>query len=246
MIEPFGKALVGVVVLLAGDAARGTDVEAILDRVETRGAEVHDLRCKVVYTVEDRVSDDTVRREGVIRFKKQSPNPIFFITFDKTIQEGTVKRKKIWYLFDGRWFYEASQRSKTIIKRDLAPPGTKVDLFSIEKAPFPIPFGQKKAEILEHFEVTIGPGVKNGPTDTDHLICVPKADSRLAGDYSKMEFFVSRSLGLPVRIVMTANPPDKITTAEFPDLSSESLNTNLPDSTFRLPPETKKYAVVEE
>lgn len=117
---------------------------------------------------------------------------------------------------------------------------------SIDKAPFPIPFGQKKAEILEHFNVTLAPPAPGDRENTDHLVCIPKPDSKLAKDYSKLEFFVSRSLHLPVKIVMTANPPDRITTAEFPDLTSASLNANLPDARFQQPKETKRYAVAEE
>ena len=222
------------------------DVESILERIEDRGAGVNDLRCRVIYMVEDRIADDKVIREGEILYKKKEPNPVFMITFTKTIQEGTVSRLKSWWLFDGRWLYEAKQRSKSIIKRDLAPSGERIDLFDLEKAPFPIPFGQKKDKILANFDVRLGPGGANAPPDTDHLICTPKPEGRFAKDYTKVEFFVDRSLNLPTKIVMTENPPDKVITATFPDLSNGSLNTNLADSIFRLPRETKRYAVETE
>lgn len=235
-----------IAILVIACAAGADDVEGILERVEIRGANVNDLQCKVAYTVEDRIADDTVTREGDLVYKRKTPNPIFKITFTKTVQEGVVKRKKSWYWFDGRWFYEAKETAKTVIKRDVAPPGTVIDLFSIDKAPFPIPFGQKKAEILEHFDVTLAQPDANDPKNTDHLVCIPKPNSKLAKDYSKLEFFVSRSLHLPVKIVMTANPADRVTTAEFPDLTSASLNANLPDARFQQPRETKRYTVVEE
>ena len=234
------------IVSIAPAAAVADQVEPILDRVEARGANVHALQCQVIYTVQDRIADDIVTRHGHIIYKRKTPNPIFNITFTKTVQEDVVERKRSWYWFDGRWFYEAKESANTVIKRDVAPPGTVIDLFSIDQAPFPIPFGQKKPEILTHFDVALAPPDSNDPADTDHLVCTPKPESRLAKDYSRIEFFVSRSLHLPVKIVMTANPADRVTSAEFPDLTSASLNAELPDSKFQQPRETNGYSVVEE
>ncbi len=227
-------------------AQEPASVETILERVEARGDAIEDIRCAVEFREEDRITDDVTKRSGTILFKRKKPNPIFLITFVKTVQAGQVHRKKLWYRFDGRYLYEALERSKSIIKRDYAPPGTEIDLFDMEKAPFPIPFGQKKDEILKHFDVVIGPGGQGAPADTDQLICTPKPTSKFAKDNSKVEFYVSRALHLPVRIVMTSNPPDKELTADFPDLSTGSINTNLDDSSFALPRETKKYTTAEE
>lgn len=233
--------------LLATPAVCAADPSAsvieILERVEAKGADVDDLKCDLVYTVDDRITDDTTKRTGTIQFKKQRPNPRFLVTFAKLIQDGVVHRTRRWYLFDGRYLFEANERSKSIIRRDIAPPGKEIDLFSIEKAPFPIPFGQKKAEILHHFNVTLG---ESTDADVDHLICTPKKTSRLFDDYSVVEFHVSRTLNLPTKIVMTTNPPDKVMTAEFPKLTQASINNNLRDSSFELPRETKKYAVSNE
>jgi len=221
-------------------------VGAILDRVEARGRSVDDIRCKVAYTVVDRIAADKVTRDGNLIYERKSPNPLFMITFVKTVQEGTVKREKAWYLFDGRWFVEATQRSKSIIKHDVAPPGTDIDLFSVEKAPFPIPFGQKKDDILKSFKVLVGPAGEGRLANTDHLVCIPREGSRVSRDYSKLEFFVSRSLDLPIRIVMTTKDRTKVTTADFLDLSAGSINTGMTDSAFVLPKETRGYAVSKD
>lgn len=221
------------------------DVEAVLDRVESRGRAVNDLKCRVVYTIEDRVTADVTRREGEILFKRATPNPWFFISFDKTIQDGIASPSRYWYLFDGRWFHEANQKTKSIIKRDIAPPGTEIDLFSIDNAPFPIPFGQRKDQIMKHFEVSPGDGA-GAPQDTDHLVCVPRESSKLAAEYGRMEFFVSRKADLPVRTVIVSRDGANVTRADFPDLSADSINRGLNELSFRLPLETSGYAVSVE
>ena len=45
------------------------DVEAVLDRVEARGQSIRDIRCTVVYTVEDRIAADMVTRYGEIIYR---------------------------------------------------------------------------------------------------------------------------------------------------------------------------------
>lgn len=235
-----------VVLVVEVSGQPSPQVEAILDRLEARGQAIEDLEGQVVYTLDDRVTESTVIRKGRIAYKRHAPNPLFAVTFDTMIQDGVKSTGHLWYTFDGRWFLEGHEKTKSIIKRDIAPPGTEIDLFSIDKAPFPIPFGQKKSEILRHFEVTLSPPGGAEQAGLDHLVCVPKPDSPLAKDYSKLEFFVSQALNLPTKIVMTAEPPDKITSAEFPDLSGKSINTRLPDDRFRLPPQTNGFAVVEE
>ena len=72
----------------------------------------------------------------------------------------------------------------------------------------------------------------------------------MADTYSRLEFFVSRALDLPVKIVAFEADPDgepaKIITALFPDLTRKSVNSGIPAEAFRLPAETKRYQLVEE
>ncbi len=242
--------VVGVAVLACGLGIARADgpeetVEQILDRIEARGDSIEDIRCRVVFSEEDRITEDTTLRTGTIAFKRRKPYPIFLITFDKVVQDGRVSRTRSWYYFDGRYFFEAKERSKSIIKRDLAPPGTELDLFSIDKAPFPIPFGQKKAEILANFDVVLGSPAEDMPT-AKHLICTPKPTSRFVRQYERVEFFVAPGLNLPRRIIITANPADKVMTADFPDLSTGSINAGLRDKDLHLPRDTSTYTVAEE
>ncbi len=235
----------------ATDSATDPGVEAILDAVELAGDRVRDIDCRVNYRVDDPILESVKKRTGSIRFRKADPsqngdqNPRFLVTFVKSVTDGVVARKKLWYMFDGRYLYEANERSRSTIKRDIAPPGEEFDFFSLEKAPFPIPFGQKKSEILKHFNVTVIAPAKDDPPHTDHLLCIPKPSSKFVKEYSRLEFFVSRSLDLPVRIVMTTPKDDKVISADF-ELTEDNINKGISEAAFRLPSETKGYAVAEE
>ena len=125
-------------------------------------------------------------------------------------------------------------------------PGEKVDLFDLDTAPFPIPFGQKKDQILKNFEVKLVPPSGGDPAGTDHLMCIPKPGAAMSKDYEKLEFYVSRELHLPVKVVATELGGKKVTTAIFPDLAKDSINAGLSDKDFAEPGEWKKYGTVEE
>lgn len=234
-------------------AAVGPDrrrIDTILEQMESMGEAVQDLRCRVEYKVEDLIGLSEFTKFGQIAYKRAKPNPIFFICFDKMHEGGIVLRRKEWYLFRDGWLSEAKEVSRTTIRREIVRAGEAIDLFSLEKSPFPIPFGQHKDEILEHFFVERVAPKPDDPAETDHLVCRPRPGSRLQDQYSQLEFFVSRSLHLPVKIVAHEADPDgetaKVIRASFPDLTKKSINASVSDDVLALPPETRPYKVIEE
>jgi len=228
-------------------------IRTILEAMEARGDSVQNLRCRVEYTVEDLIGLSDFTKFGEIRYRREKPNPTFFILFEKMHEGGIVVRKKEWYLFRDRWLYEAKEASQTVIEREVVREGETIDLFSLEKTPFPIPFGQRKDEILRHFQVALSATTPDDPGNTDHLVCIPRTGSKLAEQYTRLEFFVDRALHLPVKIVAyeadpvdRSGPPAKIMRAVFPDLTAHSINTADVEKTFQLPPDTQTFSRVKE
>lgn len=231
--------------ILSADAPPEDRIGTILQQLEERGAAVVDLKCEVEYTIEDVLADDHFTKFGQILYRKQDPNPMFLVYFEKLHQGEIVSRKREWYLFDGQSLWEVKEAAKNKIQHEVVKPGEKIDLFDIEESPIPIPFGQKKEQIRRNFLVVLVSPVEGDPDDTDHLVCAPKPDSRLVKDYERLEFYVSRSLHLPVKIVSVQRGGNQINTAVFPDLTDQSINTGLSDAEFELPPETQKWKTVE-
>jgi len=239
--------IIAFTILLGGLAqSAGADdrIDVILQQLEDRGATVHDLKCAVEYTVEDILADDRFTNFGEIRYQRKDPNPVFYICFEKRHQAGYVNRKKEWYIFDGRYLWEIKEAAQNKIQHEAVQPGQSLDLFDIEESPFPIPFGQKKEQIQRNFAVVLKEPAAGDPPNTNHLICEPKPDSRLNRDVVQLEFFVSRDLHLPVKIISVQRNGNQINTAVFPDLGEKSLNTNLADSQFDLPKEAAGWKTV--
>ena len=163
-------------------AASPAEVDPILSRLEQRGNGVKDLRCKLRYTIDDKVNLARLTKPGWILFKRAEPHDVFLIHFETTIEDGVApKDKREWYLFKDRWLWEVKEAAKTIIKREFVAAGGKVDLFDLD-APFPVPFGQKKDQILRNFEVSLAPPAADDPPNADHLLCLPKPEPALSKD----------------------------------------------------------------
>ena len=215
------------------------EVEKILDRLEKRGDTVSDLSCKVRQEMLGKAIGETITKEGELKYLRGADgnNPRFLIHFTKITQDD-FPIKPEWYIFDGRWFIDAKESTKVVNRREIVGPGQKIDLFSVEDSPFPLPFGQKKLEILKNFEVKVVPrGVKD-PADTNdskHLLCIPKPGTQKEREYKEIHFYVDPKLDLPKTIVAyrkTGNKVSEIQTVAFPDLTQKSINRGLPVSAF--------------
>ena len=220
-------------------------IDEILTRLQRRSDGLSDIRCKVQYVEDDRINLSKRRRQGEILFQITQPNPHFLIHFDHTETDGVLGKQE-WYLFDGRWLYQALERIRQVTKQEMVRANEKIDLFDLESAPFPLPFGQKKATILRNFDVTLLPPAPGDPPETDHLVCIPKPGSTVQRRYDKLEFFIRRDIDLPARIVVTRNDGYEVNTADFLDLSNRSINAGLKKKAFARPKAWKGYEEIVE
>ena len=221
-------------------------IDEILTQLQHRSDGLEDIRCEVRFVEDDRINLTQRTKFGEVLFLMTKPNPHFLIHFQKTETDGVLGKQE-WYLFDGQWLYQAVERTAQVTKQEVARLDKEFDLFDLEKAPFPLPFGQKRETILRNFDVTLAAPAAGDPANTDHLICIPKADSRLYRKYEQLDLFVHRDIHLPSRIVVTKNDGLEINTANFPDLTEKSINAGVKSKDFEKPAAWKKFKeVVEE
>ncbi|HEX9816740.1 MAG TPA: hypothetical protein VGB18_07150 [Candidatus Thermoplasmatota archaeon] len=223
----FGIVLVGLGVFSAASFSQDEPstttpaVEAILDRLEAKGAAVDDLECSLTLEIQDPRTFELAVKTGKLLYRREEPNALFFVYFNKLEEGGARKNRKEWHLFDGRWYIEAREATKTVIKREIVGEGETLDPFELGKGPFPLPFGQSKAEILKHFRVELVP--PNGDpakVTSDHLKCMPRRSSPRAREYKELHFHVDRDLELPVKIVSHARKDGKTISATFTKLET--------------------------
>lgn len=220
-------------------------LDALLENIEKANVDLRSIRNPVRFEQEDKVNLTKQIKVGAVRFKIDEERTLFLIHFDRSEVDG-VAQKQEWYLWDGRWLYQVLERLRQVTKTEYARPGESLNLFDLESAPFPLPFGHRKAEILRNCEVTLAESEPGDPADTDHLICIPKPESRLNRDYDRLDFYFRRDIHLPSRIVAVREGGYEVTKVDFPDLSEKSLNVGLSEGDFDPLPAWKGFKQVVE
>jgi hypothetical protein len=184
-------------------AAVDPAIDAILTRMEAR--QIRDLEAQMTwelrYTID--LPDEKQVKQGTIWYGDADPIPKFKVELDKKIDAGRPRQLDEEHLFDGEWYVEKNPVGKTVTRRQVRRPDDRSNPYRLGEGPFPVPFGQKKADILRWFDVKLVPPAADDPRNTDHLVCTPKPSSDMADKYAQVDFWIVRSgdlSGLPVKL----------------------------------------------
>ncbi len=212
----------------------------ILDKLEKAGTNIKTLQANVKHELYQMIPDDRQTKLGFIRYIASigNKNARFMIFFDTLIHDNLKLHRKEYFCFDGHWLREIRQQTKTVIDREIVAPNEKINPFKLGEGPFPLPFGQKRQEILENFQVKLVPSAKQDSENTQHLILIPKPKSKFNKKYKKIEFRIDNKLNLPVKIVALDRHSNQITVY----FSNIKINTKLKDNQLWVPiPEGYAY-----
>ena len=200
-------------------------VDQILSRLENR--EVHDLRAdvswKLMYLID--LDEDAIVKQGRIWYQQQKPVAKFLVHFDRKITSNRAHKLDERHMFDGRWYVELKSETKTVTRREVRRVGDLENPYKLGEGPFPLPFGQKKADILKVFDVTLIPSAETDPPNSDHLKLIPNKDSQTGRDYKHVEVWIAREgprHGLPIKVQTAKKAPtgrlDSFITITFEDV----------------------------
>ena len=137
----------------SGETPAYESVDALLDALEKAAEPVQNLSAKIRYTTEDTLLGDTTTRTGELHFRRAPATGArqFAVSFVSLQSGDTVEKVSKDYIFDGIYLVERLNDEKQFFKRQTVRTGEQIDPLSID-GPFPLPLGQKKADILKRFE----------------------------------------------------------------------------------------------
>jgi hypothetical protein len=182
-------------------------VDKILTRLEDR--KVDDLTARLIWDIESPIEDDVIRKFGQVWFKEMDPVAKFRAKLDRKMvleggdKQGTSRPIGEEHLFDGRWYYLIQHDNKSVSKELIREAGDPTDVYALGRGAFPLPFGQKKAEIQREFTVERIADSPTDPENADHLKLTPRPGMQMAAYYKSMHFWVQREgayAGLPRKV----------------------------------------------
>lgn len=150
------------------------DADSLLNALETTGQDMTSLTADIRYTKVSELQGDRQLRTGKLFYVSGKPaapagqsaeagQPAaarkFAIQFDQEWLDGVRRDYQETYIFDGEWLVEKypKENPPLFLKRQVVPPGEKFDPLRIGEGPFPIPIGQRKADILNRYTVELLP-----------------------------------------------------------------------------------------
>ena len=184
-----------------GPAGLNPKVDTILTRLEQRT--IVDLQAKVSWTVTDKIAASNVIRTGSIWYRDMKPAAKFLVAFNKKTFANRVRKLSEKHMFDGQWYVELQEATKTMTRKQLRHKNQIGDPYALGEGIFPLPFGQKKADILKEFEVKLKTSDPADPPNTDRLRLTPRPGTKTGDRYVWIDFWVLQAGklgGLPIRV----------------------------------------------
>jgi hypothetical protein len=189
-------------------------VAKVLDGMENAG-DYRSIQAEIVYQVYDRLEGTREIRKGAVyhaRGDANDPNaPDRFAVHFNTLKrnKGPAIRERIRYAFDGQWFTIAKARVKQIHRIQVARKGQHVEPMRLGRGPFPLPFGQKREDMVRFFEIETRDAKESDPNGTAYLELTTKPRYRPHMNFLKLEMWVDRKTHRPVKIVSHQGDPTK-------------------------------------
>ena len=208
----------------AAEPASFDTAEALLDALESADEGISTLSSPIVYRKFFAIQSDEQTRSGTLSFQTvrdaEAPEAMpvrrFAVSFDTLIVADRRESIGQQYAFDGQWVVEKTPADKQFTKRQVVPPGEDFDPLRIGEGPFPVPVGQRKADILERFDAELLPGTDE-LTDPSlialaqhaglvQLRLVPKPHAPQARDFEEIRIWYEPDGRLLPRIARTVTP----------------------------------------
>lgn len=200
-------------------------VDAVLSLLENADKDLRSLSAALVYIKRAPAIEGggTQIRYGTLQFNRATepaapPTPPapggqprtlqqFAIDFDQLVVDGRARNDRQTFVFDGRYLLETFPTQKQYIRRHIVGPDQVRNPLRIGEGPFPIPVGQRKADLLARFDVSVAAPLADAPTSDQlrrilfnctQLVLVPKPGTDQAKAFKIIRLWYRTTDMLPI------------------------------------------------
>jgi outer membrane lipoprotein-sorting protein len=196
--------------------AKPDPVETVLKQLNQKTKQLKSYESRVEYEVNQPLFETKTLRKGVLYYarfdKKKSKLRINF----QTLKQDDEKEQKYieQFIFDGVWLTHIDYQIKTHRYHQLADPNEHKDAneprdaFDLVSRNFPIIGFAKIKDLKKQFEIKLLEPRKGDPENSIHLHLKVKPDSVYKDDYTTIDFWIDKKLGLPIKVAAVTTEED--------------------------------------
>lgn len=189
--------------------ADANSVETILEQLSEETSKLKSYQCRIEYLFSQPLFESETLRKGDLYYQKAGDKSKLRINF-KTLKQDDERQQKYieQYIFDGTWLTVIDYQIKEVKRYQQAEPNEPADAFCLASRNFPIIGFSKAEDLKEQFEIKLVEQVESKPADFIQLHLKPKPDSIYKDDYTSIDFWIDKKLGLPAKIVAVSTEDD--------------------------------------
>jgi len=185
----------------------GNDVQTVLENLQERASSLQSLQARLDYVVRQPLLESQLRRKGLLYYAKHDGKSNLRINFDTLQQdEEPAQMYREQFLFDGVWLWHVDYQTERVERRQMSEPNEPIDAFALASRHVPVIGFSRVEDLRKQFDVGLVAEAQSSPCH--HLHLTVKPDSVYKDDYTTVDFWVDRKLGLPTRIVAVTTEED--------------------------------------
>lgn len=184
------------------------ELDQAIQALQGKAAELKSYQARIDYITKQPLLDSQARREGILYYAKSDNRSNLRMEF-QTLQQDEEPRQRYveQFLFNGVWLVIVNHQTQRVERRQLAEPNAPADAFSLVGKHMPVLGFSKTEDLRKQFDVTL---VKDAQDQAAfrHLHLKVRPDSAYKDDYSTIDFWIDRKIGLPARITAVTTEED--------------------------------------
>lgn len=189
--------------------ANANSVDMVLKNLRGRTAKLKSYEGRIEYLISQPLFESQSLRKGVLYYQKSEEGTKLRINFETLKQDDEEEEKYIQqYIFDGVWLTEIDGQIEQVKRYQQAEPNKPVDAFELARQNFPIIGFSEAEDLKKEFEIDLVEEQAEKAKDFIHLHLKVKPDSTYKDDYTSIDFWIDRKLGLPAKIVAISTEED--------------------------------------
>ena len=148
-------------------------------------------------------------RKGIIYYAKLGEKTKLRTNFSTLKQDDEKEQKyREEFIFDGVWLTHINYQIKQVRVHQLAEPNKPVDAFEMASKNLPIVGFAKIEDLKKQFEIQLLEQQGDDKEDFVHLHLKVKPDSTYKDNYTSVDFWIDKKLGLPAKITAVSTEED--------------------------------------